>query len=100
MTFEEWWNLSGASVIHKEPKDAARDAWQAAYMQASAEMRGYTIHDIDYAENDAVLEVDGTNLYFQFSKEATLAEAVKYLKKELRYWQNKAINLEYDKIGV
>ena len=37
MNFETWWNLSGASVIHKEPKDAARDAWQAAYMQACAD---------------------------------------------------------------
>jgi hypothetical protein len=28
MTFEEWWNISGGGVIHKDPKDAARDAWQ------------------------------------------------------------------------
>jgi predicted HTH domain antitoxin len=83
MNFEEWWNVSGASVIHKEPKDAARDAWQSAYMQASAEMRDYIIDDVDYAEQDAVLEVDGVNLYFQFEKQATLKEAVKYFKREL-----------------
>ena len=34
MEFEEWWNISGGGVIHKDPKDAARDAWQSAYMQA------------------------------------------------------------------
>ena len=49
MTFEEWWNLSGASVTHKEPKDAARDAWQAAYMQACADMG----KDIEHRVNAA-----------------------------------------------
>jgi hypothetical protein len=60
-------------------------------------MTDYTIDDIDYAEQDAVLEVDGINVYFQFSKEPTLAEAIAYLKKDRRYWQDKAMNLEYDK---
>lgn len=38
MNFEEWWNISGGSVVHKDPKEAARDAWQSAYMQACADM--------------------------------------------------------------
>ena len=83
MNFETWWNLSGASVVHKEPKDAARDAWQSAYMQASSEFRDYRICDVDYAEQDAILEVDGVRLYFQFEKQATLKQAIKYFKREL-----------------
>jgi len=84
MTFEEWWEKQGGeSYGDSTHKAAARDAWQSAYMQASSEFRDYIIDDVDYAEQDAVLDVDGINLYFQFEKQATLKEAIKYFKREL-----------------
>ena len=52
MTFEEWWNLSGASVIHKEPKDAARDAWEAAFEE------GYKFANKENEEYDKTLTGD------------------------------------------
>ena len=78
MNFEEWFKTTTYT-----DRDCARDAWQSAYMQASSEFRDYSIDDVDYAEQDAVLDVDGINLYFQFEKQATLKEAVKYFKREL-----------------
>ena len=45
MNFEEWWNLSGANVIHKVPKDAARDAWNARVPE------GYVLVPIEPTEN-------------------------------------------------
>jgi hypothetical protein len=83
MTFEEYYASTIGAVGSDCPDIMAKWAWQAAYMQASSEMRGYTIDDVDYAENDAVLEVDGITLYFQFDKEATLKEAIKYFRKEI-----------------
>jgi hypothetical protein len=43
----------------------------------------YTITYIDYWEQDAVLEIGDLRVYFQFSKEPTLREAIQYLVKEL-----------------
>ena len=43
----------------------------------------HTITYIDYWEQDAVLEVGDLKVYFQFSKEPTLREAIQYLVKEL-----------------
>ena len=40
---------------------------------------GYTITDIDYAEQDAILEIGDIRAYFQFNNEPTLYEAVLYL---------------------
>lgn len=42
----------------------------------------YKIVDVDFWENDAILEFDGDRLYFQFSKEPTLAEALAFLFAE------------------
>jgi len=44
MNFETWWNLSGASVIHKEPKDAARDAWHSGLQEGVDRM--FTLYAI------------------------------------------------------
>lgn len=62
MNFETWWNLSGASVIHKEPKDAARDAWDC-----------------------------------QQERIDELNECLEQALSDLKYWEEKAINLEYEK---
>ena len=43
----------------------------------------YAITYIDYWEQDAVLEIGDLRVYFQFSKEPTLREAIQYLVKEL-----------------
>ena len=43
----------------------------------------YTITYLDYWEQDAVLEIGDLRVYFQFSKEPTLREAIQYLVKEL-----------------
>lgn len=45
----------------------------------------YKILEIDLWEKDAILEIDGMRVYFQFDgmKQPTIVDAIKYLVKEV-----------------
>ena len=76
MNFETWWNLSGASVIHKEPKDAARDAWQ--YQQERIEKLLDLLDDIDTAGDMFKPEI---NDYFKYIQRK-VGEGLQYRVEE------------------
>lgn len=46
----------------------------------------YEITEIDYWEQDATLVIEGRRVYFQFSKEPTLAEAIDFLVRDSKYY--------------
>ena len=48
MTFEEWWDLSGGGVIHKDPKESARAAWDTAFEE------GYKFANKENEEYDKI----------------------------------------------
>ena len=43
----------------------------------------YEITNIDYWENDAILVLNGYRIYFQWSKEPSLYEALRFISAEM-----------------
>jgi len=48
----------------------------------------YKILEIDIWKKEAILEIDGIKVYFQFdgSDQPTIVDAIKYLVKEAELW--------------
>jgi len=49
----------------------------------------YEITDVDYAENDAYLVIDGRNYYFQWDakSEPTIVDALEFFKRDSRFYK-------------
>jgi hypothetical protein len=49
----------------------------------------YEITDVDYAENDAYLVVDGRKYYFQWDakSEPTIVDALEFFKRDSRFYK-------------
>lgn len=78
-------NFVPGTFANMPQEQLAKVAWQYHKMVCEWE-RGhvYNITHVDFWEKDAILEINGKNVYFQFDGDETptLVDAIKYLVKE------------------
>ena len=79
-------NFVPGTFANMDQEILAKVAWQYYKMVCELERKYkiYNITHVDFWEKDAILEIDGKNVYFQFDGEETptLVDAIKYLVKE------------------
>ena len=79
-------NFVPGTFANMTQEELAKVAWQYYKMvcELEREYKIYNISSVDFLEKDAILEIAGKNIYFQFDGEETptLVDAIKYLVKE------------------
>ena len=79
MTFDEWWeHFNSCCPLDITDEEIAKWAWEEASMDAYS--RGFK----------AAKEIDAERV-------AHMEDKVRELESDLKYWQDKVINEEYDK---